>query len=547
MALRMATPYRHPKTGTFWFRKAVPERLRAALGKKLHQETLNTKDPAEAKIRFLDVAARVEAHWAKLSSPDPRLSREQLLGLTREFYEWRVAKHKDDPGAASRWRAEIEKQRKRSEFRNGRPVRPAANLAIYLRDVRAFLDERKILIPEEDLFPLVQKAIRAGVWANETLANYAEDDYSEHPKASKLPKWKQPAMLQSKGGKAPLTLADFDSFAKESDLAAGTIKRWKPLLEKLSAHIGSADLAKTTADDVVAWKNGLLDAGVKQITIRDGYLAAARSFFGWAVANRRIEKNPLDGITVKVPKKAKLRPKSLSDDEANLILTESLRAPDNRASPEFNDAKRWVPWIMAYTGARVNEITQLRGQDIYCRKVGDDEVWIMRITPEAGNVKNREARDVPLHPHLVEQGLVDFVKRKGSGRLFYDPRRRRRGTELYPQNQKVGEKLAEWAREVGLDDPAVDPNHGWRHRFKTVAKSVRMDAEIRDAIQGHAPRTEGERYGETPIDAKWKEILLLPRYDVEPPVGPRPATKKAKEASRKRMATAKRARERAAA
>ncbi|MEC5293197.1 hypothetical protein, partial [Aurantimonas sp. C2-3-R2] len=27
-------------------------------------------------------------------------------------------------------------------------------------------------------------------------------------------------------------------------------------------------------------------------------------------------------------------------------------------------SRRWVPWICAYTGARVNEITQLRRQDI---------------------------------------------------------------------------------------------------------------------------------------------------------------------------------------
>ena len=72
-----------------------------------------------------------------------------------------------------------------------------------------------------------------------------------------------------------------------------------------------------------------------------------------------------------------------------------------------------------------------------------------------------------------------------------------------------------------------------------------MDPEVRDAIQGHAPRTDGEKYGgDVPIEAKWIEILRLPRYDVSEPVGPKPVGEKAKGASKKRMETAKRAKER---
>tara|TARA_B100000678_G_scaffold55399_1_gene44423 strand:- start:696 stop:815 length:120 start_codon:yes stop_codon:yes gene_type:complete len=39
-----------------------------------------------------------------------------------------------------------------------------------------------------------------------------------------------------------------------------------------------------------------------------------------------------------------------------------------------------------------------------------------------------------------------------------------------------------------------------------------MDPEARDAIQGHAPKTEGEAYGEWPLDALREEMLKLKRY-----------------------------------
>jgi hypothetical protein len=42
-------------------------------------------------------------------------------------------------------------------------------------------------------------------------------------------------------------------------------------------------------------------------------------------------------------------------------------------------ARRWVPWLCAYTGARVNEITQMRSRDVMIV----DGLDCVRITPEA--------------------------------------------------------------------------------------------------------------------------------------------------------------------
>jgi len=41
-----------------------------------------------------------------------------------------------------------------------------------------------------------------------------------------------------------------------------------------------------------------------------------------------------------------------------------------------------------------------------------------------------------------------------------------------------------------------------------------MDPEIRDRVQGHAPRTEGEGYGDVSPEATLREIKLLPRYEI---------------------------------
>ena len=59
MVLGMARPWKHPKTGVYWFRKVVPAKLRPLVGKTEVRRTLRTKDPREAARRFHEVASRV--------------------------------------------------------------------------------------------------------------------------------------------------------------------------------------------------------------------------------------------------------------------------------------------------------------------------------------------------------------------------------------------------------------------------------------------------------------------------------------------------------
>ncbi|MDZ4393118.1 MAG: hypothetical protein U1B82_09125, partial [Cypionkella sp.] len=67
-------------------------------------------------------------------------------------------------------------------------------------------------------------------------------------------------------------------------------------------------------------------------------------------------------------------------------------------------AKRWVPWLCAFTGARVAEITQLRREDF---RETDNGVTI-RITPEAGGTKTGQWRDVPMHPQVIKPFAFDL-------------------------------------------------------------------------------------------------------------------------------------------
>lgn len=66
-------------------------------------------------------------------------------------------------------------------------------------------------------------------------------------------------------------------------------------------------------------------------------------------------------------------------------------------------------------------------------------------------------------------------------------------------------------RALGVTDENVQPNHGWRHLFKTKGRLARMGGQVLDAIQGHAHKTEGG-YGSFPPAAMLAELMKLPRF-----------------------------------
>lgn len=303
----------------------------------------------------------------------------------------------------------------------------------------------------------------------------------------------------------------FEGYLTENTPAPATEKAWRTNLRSLIDHLGHDDAWKVEKADLVRWKDGLLAAGKSHATISKKYFAAAKTVFGWAERQDKLPSNPAATVAISIPKKRRLREQpGLTESEAKAILAAAIRAEPDARSPIRGFGRRWIPWLCAYTGARVGEIAQLRKQDVFKHEEG---IWCIRITPDAGSQKANRTREVPLHPHLIEQGFLEAIKEK-TGPLFYDPEEHRGGSQGNPQYKKVGERLAEWVRDLGVDDKEVQPNHGWRHRFKRVARDVRMDHEARDNIQGHAARTEGDKYGGTSMRFPYEEISKLPRYKI---------------------------------
>ena len=100
MALAMARPFKHPRSGVYYFRKAVPEELRPILKRVEVLRSLGTKDPAEARRLHAEVAAQVEREWTAQRQPARSLTFQEIVALAGEWYRQTLELWQADPGAA---------------------------------------------------------------------------------------------------------------------------------------------------------------------------------------------------------------------------------------------------------------------------------------------------------------------------------------------------------------------------------------------------------------------------------------------------------------
>jgi len=351
--------------------------------------------------------------------------------------------------------------------------------------------------------------------AFEARQRNASGDYRPDPKSERFPEFertksKPTSSSRKEPPKASLTglQEDWWKEAKAAGRTISTYESYRNTVRQFVTFLRHDDASRVTADDVIRFKDHRIAQRLSLKTVRDSDIAALRSVFGWAVANRRMASNPTDGVKLKTAKAVRTRPKGFSVEEATALLTHALRyTPSSRESPKTSAAKRWAPWLCAYTGARVGEIVQLRKQDV--RSV--DGAWIITITPEAGTVKDKEAREVVLHAHLAELGFADFAQRSKPGYLFLNvaPRDDIRGAWRGVKN-----RLTDFAREV-VKDLKVAPNHGWRHTFKTIGRESGIEDSVLDAICGHAPSSVGRSYGGVSIAAQVRAFERFPKFIAE--------------------------------
>ncbi|MCJ2053787.1 site-specific integrase [Methylobacterium sp. J-070] len=531
MPVVMPSPWLNPRTATYYLRVRVPTELRQFVSSEVVKKSLGTKDPKIAKKRFATEYAELQARWAvlkngvtspdhedsKIAEPPPPapLTERRAHEIARAVHDEYLNHYWDNPNQPRAWPSSI--FRAFSMTMGDIMIRDRKGVIVTASDnkVRSklkswCLEKSRQLLLQNSIPP---DASNIGTMAQAVAANLKQANFLLDRLASgETELWdaKRPArepqrdQVQQPSGEQNVIQkpSQHVAFAKliegwkaERKSKSKTIYEWSRVFGRLEAFLGHSDAMRLTVDDLRRWKAEMLAKGLSSKTIRDANLAPVKAIFNYALQNGLIKDNPPKSISIELRQWDGLNRRSFNDTEAETLL--------RAARAEIDPIRRWIPWILAFTGARLSEICQLRTADI--KQTGS--VWSIIITADAGSVKNRSSeRTIPIHSVLLNDGFLNFVSSTKTEVLL---------TGLSPD--KFGKRggngtkvLGRWVRSLGIEDVRVAPMHSLRHRFKTLCRRHGIPQDTQFAIMGHSQRTIGDSYGEFEIDVMKGEIEKIP-------------------------------------
>ena len=320
--------------------------------------------------------------------------------------------------------------------------------------------------------------------------------------------------------RASLTLQDLlISWRDATTRPPKTVEAFTRAVTRFTAFLRGKSPELVIRKDVIAYRDYLL-AGSKEVDklsvkATKGQIDFLKAIFRRAVANEQISNNPFHDIPFDKPK-IESKPR-IPFDPADLKKIFSTPVYSDGAlnmRAGGGEASYWLPLLALYTGARLEELGQLRVIDV---KEYAGLGWYIDINPQAGSVKTQSSdRHVPLHSKLVSLGFVTHVEKmrqSGSEKVFPSLKPDKHGVMTASWSKWFGRHL----RALGITDRRK-VFHSFRHGFKDMARAVGIPEEIQDAITGHANGSVGRSYGNQryPIQPLFEAIekIHFPTVDV---------------------------------
>jgi integrase len=235
------------------------------------------------------------------------------------------------------------------------------------------------------------------------------------------------------------------------------------------------------------------------------YAHSLSSFFNYAIDKGVIETNPATRLMSAGGSQQAQRFPFDTDELESLITHLSTWSDGSRG-------RFWLPLVALFSGMRLGEIIWLRHCDV--RQVDGVTCFVLERTEDRSLKTKGSARVVPLHPSLVQFGLLDTVERDGDqqGRIFADlpGNDQRHAVDLFQKRFSYFLKtLVKVRKGVSF--------HSFRHNFRDAIRHAGIPIDVTKALGGWG-RGSGieDRYGQgarASVLAGWMAKIEYPDVD----------------------------------
>lgn len=504
---RLMAVWKHPQYRTLYLREPIPPELWEAAGKKTYKVTLGTDQLAEARRKYPAELAKFTAYLDGLRAGPRRLTAQDVEGLVGIWYREKLEAWSRDPGAARDWESAWlalpggdtpEDQQARSRLVSG--------------DADRLLEAQGQTVDAASREALEGRLFSRLVELVSRIETRAGGDYSRDPVLDQFPTpptkrlkaaaSDDPAALVYADG-SPTWAAMFDRWLSKATRTrhANTVNEYRAVWSAFQDYVRRTAQRERPADvetyEVEQWRSSLLTAGVggrplKRKTVQGKYLAAVSAIYEASQGKGRgfLTGNPVDGAWFdgrKFSDSKNVRKYSTAE------LAAILRASRSETLPE----RRWLPWLLVYSGARYREAAQSLASDIReldgipYLSINHDQQWKRLKTSSS-------ERNIPLHPLLLAEGFADYARSLSSDAYLFPrikPSKNGETNEGRPVTH-LREWLATFAPEPADSKFITKPMHSFRHAFEDMLREATDDTELRRYIQGREDGSSANDYGD---------------------------------------------------
>lgn len=285
---------------------------------------------------------------------------------------------------------------------------------------------------------------------------------------------------------------------KEREVAAQTFNKIRDHLTKFLEVTGDIPLSRFDSEAADSLMDGLYEYPVNRnrhgndllslrelkqkgtnpishSTVKDMHNKIS-SFFKWCVDKDYCARNYLEGVGP-TSRQAESERRPWTRQELSILF--SHKTFNTAVEKEW---QYWLPILGLATGARIEELSTLRGTDV--RNV--DGIWIVDISDIEDGKKLKtinSKRRVPVHEKLIELGLHHLARKRASDLLFPDLK------SYATANEKLGKRPSNWFGKLKGDRLGFSGNvafHSFRHLMGNMLTDAGAGGEVTAAILGHS-------------------------------------------------------------
>lgn len=498
----MTSVQKHPKSGMWRVRRAIPEAAKFAFdGKREYLKSLGTKDHREAQSLAYPILAEVQRRIDKAIAGVLYETDEETCSAAHAFIEW-----DGENGGAGFFPHDPSPYifDDREHFLN-RLKEYCVECGIPT-DGNALGEMEDIIESEVDhLYEISASPKRT----DKTPAPHApassgvHDDITEQITLSQLcerlieHKPNYIGKTERDARRAYAEMIELHGDLLLTDVKRSHVREYRDVLLRMPVKGRTKEVKEMALREVIKtkWDHTVSrDTVMKQL----GYISQG---FILAVSEDWAHKNPRDGLIIPVTPtsnsvgRREFRPQELEKAFASPLFNkcDGNRKEAKTGSVEIRDYRYWLPLVALYSGARLGELCQLEKSNLR----QDGNVWFLEVTtvPDDETVVDKSTktegsvRNIPLHHVLIEKGFIAYAQAGTKPHIF---------TSKYDSQQKLAHEYSKWfgryLDRIGLDIPGV-VYHSFRHNFISACRKANIIKEVHESFTGHKPQDVGGKYG----------------------------------------------------